>query len=574
MTTAVFPRPRSIELGTETTTAPVRVATDRQLPAQGYEITIERDLVTLVGADPAGLAYGRSTLAQLAGEHRAALPLGRIRDHPDLVVRGAMLDISRDKVPTLATLMDIIDRLGSWRVNQLQLYMEHTFAYKGHSAVHHAASPLTPDDIAALEARCERHHIELVPNQNCLGHFERWLQLDRYRDLALVDDDFVNPFGTRCHPMTLDPADPRSLALMRDLLGQLLPSFRSRKVHVGLDETWELQPDRMDAYVAWLATLRELPEVADHQLHVWADMITAYPEFVDRVPAGVTLCEWGYEAEHPFADHLALLDAAGPGVVVPGTSSWLSILGRTTNAITGIRRAATAARDQGWTAMVTADWGDRGHLQQQVISEPALAYAAAVGWCAATNEDVDLADALSRHSFDDPTGVLAAVLLDVGDAYLEFEPQIPNQATSVRHLYHPQVVLGKGRTEGLTLAACTRLSDRLGTARDALSRARPGRADGQLVVDEMRWSIDLVDLLASDARARLEGDGTVVAVDEATRRQLAATLDDLMDRHQALWAERNRPGGLADSQAWLLHLGEVYRSGRTVQGWGGWLEAT
>ena len=36
-----------------------------------------------------------------------------------------MLDISRDRVPTLATVMDLIDRLAGWKINQFQLYMEH-----------------------------------------------------------------------------------------------------------------------------------------------------------------------------------------------------------------------------------------------------------------------------------------------------------------------------------------------------------------------------------------------------------------------------------------------------------------
>jgi hypothetical protein len=570
----VFPRPRHVELGRETTTAPVRVAIDPRLPVQGYELVVEHEQVTLVGADPAGLAYGQSTLDQLTQGHQGATPLGRIRDHPDLLVRGVMLDISRDKVPTLDTLGDTVDRLASWRVNQLQLYMEHSFDYRGHSDVHAGASPLTPSDIAALDEMCLARHIELVPNQNCLGHMERWLRCDRYRDLALVDEAFVNPFGTLCDPMTLDPRNPGSLALVRDLLGQLLSAFRSRQVHVGLDETWELQTDQMDGYLHWLVALRELRELADHELLVWADMVVAHPRLVDQLPDGVTLCEWGYEADHPFADHIALLDRHGPGVVVPGTSSWLSILGRTTNATSGIRKAAAAARDGGWSAMLTADWGDRGHLQYPVVSEPPLAYAAAVGWCAATNEDVDLAAVLSRTSFEDPTGELAGALIDLGDAYLEFEPQMTNLATTVRHLYHPQVVVGRGRTEGLSTQACRRLMDRLGAAREAIGRARPHQPAGGLVVEELRWSIDLVDLMARDAEARLGVDGTIGAVPLTTRRQLARCLDEIVDGYGPLWAARNRPGGFQDSQAWLVHLGEVYRTGRTRSGWGGWVAAT
>ena len=97
-----------------------------------------------------------------------------------------MLDISRDKVPTMDTLFALIDRLAGWKVNQIQLYSEHTFAYRDHEVVWRDASPMTADEIRAVDAYCTERHIELVPNQNCLGHMDRWLQHDEYRHLAMA----------------------------------------------------------------------------------------------------------------------------------------------------------------------------------------------------------------------------------------------------------------------------------------------------------------------------------------------------------------------------------------------------
>ena len=48
---------------------------------------------------------------------------------PVLPVRGYMLDISRDKVPTMETLFALVDSLAALRYNQLQFYTEHTFAF-------------------------------------------------------------------------------------------------------------------------------------------------------------------------------------------------------------------------------------------------------------------------------------------------------------------------------------------------------------------------------------------------------------------------------------------------------------
>ena len=99
-------------------------------------------------------------------------------------VRGYMLDVSRDKVPTLATLKRIVDLLERFGYNQFQLYTEHTFAYSRHKAVWKDASPLTADEVRELDAYCSFKGIELVPNQNSFGHLERWLAFDEYRPLA------------------------------------------------------------------------------------------------------------------------------------------------------------------------------------------------------------------------------------------------------------------------------------------------------------------------------------------------------------------------------------------------------
>ena len=106
-----------------------------------------------------------------------------------------MLDISRDKVPTTASLERLIDLLASLKVNQVQLYSEHTFAYRNHPTVHAGASPLDAEEIRRLDAFCRARHVELVPNQNCLGHMNRWLAHEPYRHLAIAPDGFVDPYG-------------------------------------------------------------------------------------------------------------------------------------------------------------------------------------------------------------------------------------------------------------------------------------------------------------------------------------------------------------------------------------------
>jgi N-acetyl-beta-hexosaminidase len=142
--------------------ASVRTVTDADLPAEGYRLTVDNGAITLVSATQAGAFYGRQTLAQLRRQFPDGVPALRIEDWPDFANRGFMLDISRDRVPTMATLFRLVDLLAEWKINQFQLYTEHTFAYRNHREVWEHASPMTPAEISELDRYCQERFIEFT----------------------------------------------------------------------------------------------------------------------------------------------------------------------------------------------------------------------------------------------------------------------------------------------------------------------------------------------------------------------------------------------------------------------------
>jgi hypothetical protein len=247
----------------------------------------------------------------------------------------------------------------------------------------------------------------------------------------------------------------------------------------------------------------------------------------------------------------------------------MSILGRATNARNTCRRAAEAALAHGGTGYLNTDWGDNGHLQQPVVSEPGLAYGAAVSWCLETNADLDLHEALSAHVFLDPSGALADAVLALGDLHLAVTPQFPNMSALVMNLYYPQLPVGRSLTKGLTTAEVDVVEARLDEVRGLVARATPGRADAVRLVDEVEFSLDLVALLMRDLQARLAVDGHIGSVPAEQRDALGRDLDGVTERYRWLWLERNRPGGMDDSVAWLSNLGAAYSSGRPDPNWGG-----
>ena len=119
----LVPRPRELRFragGRARLEAQPRVQHDAALPAQGFEIEADEHGVTVFHADATGLRYARAALAQLR-EHDGPIDAFSLRDWPDFHVRGYMLDISRDRVPTRETLERLVGLLELLRINHLEL---------------------------------------------------------------------------------------------------------------------------------------------------------------------------------------------------------------------------------------------------------------------------------------------------------------------------------------------------------------------------------------------------------------------------------------------------------------------
>jgi hypothetical protein len=583
----LLPRPRNV-----TTTGRRVPGSDpvekrvSSIPAQGYRLVAGPDGVTIDASDADGFRHGRSTLAQLRHRSNSATPWAdgdgtvpecEITDWPDHLMRGVMIDVSRDKVPTLATLEALVRRLAGWKYNHLELYMEHTFAYSGHDEVWRDADPFTAAELAHLDRFCSSLGVDLVPNQNTLGHFDRWLRHERYRPLAVAPDGFDWMFGIRRSPTTIDPAKPGSLELVSDLLAQLTSALDKPRIHIGLDEPWELSGERSMEWAGWLDRLVRLDSLEGRNLLVWGDVPAGHPELMTRIAgladADIAICEWGYEGNHPFDDRLSMLEEAGVARwVCPGTSSWMSVTGRAIDMLENVRSAARAGEAHGASGFLVTDWGDFGHHQYLPVSELGLATAAAFSWCGSAHEDLeldDLAVLLDAHAFDDPAGGIGEALVALGSVHHLVTPQTPNMSPLVGHILFPQWPVGRGPTTGLSTSEIDAVEGALGSATRMLSTCRPARADGELVKDELRVAASWLELACRDARERLGGDGTLGSVPQASRDALGERCSELISDHRRLWLERNRPGGLDDSTAWLDHLKACYMSGQPDPSWFG-----
>ena len=542
----------------------LRLAPERVEHEQGYELLIAPAQVTVTARAEVGLYYGLCTLGQLVDQFGRELPAVEIRDWPDFAARGIMLDVSRDKVPRMETLRDLIDMLAGWKLNELQLYTEHTFAYRNHPDVWADASPFTGEEILLLDAYCRERYIDLVPNQNSFGHMHRWLKHPRYAHLAEVTDGFDTPWGRMDGPFSLAPVEPGSIELVRSLFDELLPHFSSGMFNVGCDETFDLGQGRSRAlceqrgvgrvYLDFLQQIYTEVTARGRTMQFWGDIIVEHPELIDELPKDSIALEWGYEADHPFAEHCPRFGASGiPFYVCPGTSAWCSIAGRTENALANLRAAAENGLRHGAIGYLITDWGDRGHWQTLPVSYLGFAAGLAYAWAWEANREIDAAAAVSAHAFRDWTGAMGRVAYELGNVY-HGPLAVPNGSLlfwtlqlSFDKLLSFADRRGPGSPENLQEAFADALPA-IDRAIAPLADARMDGPDAPLIKRELELTARLLRHAAR--RGLLAAEDPSIDL-SATRRELADDMRQIIHAYGDIWLQRNRLGGLRDSVARL-----------------------
>lgn len=537
----------------------------RAQDAQGYRLHIGSAGVAIEACAKAGLRHGLATLTQLLRQYASHLPLCDIEDRPDFAVRGVMLDISRCRVPTMRKLYELVDLFASLKVNHLQLYTEHTFAYFGHEAAWAGCSPMTHAEVMRLDDYCRDRGIDLAANQNCFGHLAHWLNLPAYRHLAETHGDWLFDVWPRSGPFSLCPTDPASLKFVEGLLDQLLPCFQGEFVSIGCDETYDIaygrskqvvvERGRESVYMDFVNQVVEACHKRGKRAMFWGDIALSKPEVLRTSREDLIALAWGYEGDSPFERWCEQIAACGRETwVCPGTSSWRSITGRTQERRGNLSRAAGAGKQAGAGGMLVCDWGDLGHRQQWPIALQGLAEGAARSWNAGS--PMNTAGA-SLHVFGDASGRVSDWLDLLGDLDLPLREvcgplsradrvRLPNATALFADMHtsmSQHVDVGDRR---LWQAMPERVQE--------LRRALPGPLNA-LLADELDHACE-VALFAAWRGAFKRGGPPTASV---ARPEARAWINQVIADHERLWRISSREGGLIQSTGYYRGIAEATR---------------
>ena len=250
------------------------VAINGSLGAEAHRLVISPDGIVIEAGGQAGAVYAAQTIRQLLPDDawRAArlprsepwaVPCAEIEDRPALRWRGAHIDVARHFVPK-RELLALTDALAAVKLNRLHLHLTDDQGWRIESRLHPALQEIgshrprsqvslgaerpriydeTPHggyytlaDLAEIAGYAAERGMALVPEIDLPGHSTALLA-------ALPELGAGQPpeGGYRVSPdwgilTNLVAPLPATMAVLRDVFGELISATGARYVHVGGDE--------------------------------------------------------------------------------------------------------------------------------------------------------------------------------------------------------------------------------------------------------------------------------------------------------------------------------------------------
>lgn len=400
---------------------------DQALAEKAYRVHVLPEGVTVSGGSDEALLNGVMTLCQWVQRHGVQLPALEIEDAPDLAARAYYLDCSRGRVPTLATLKRYADILCRYKINQWQLYIEHTYLFRHLSEAWRDDTPLTAEEILELDAYCRARHIELVPSLSSFGHMYKILSTKTCCELCELTDSEKKTFNYTYSGdhHTLRSDDARALAFITGLIDEYAALFTSRKFNICCDETFDLGKGRSAALVQEQGEhevyIRHVAALCGHLVKrgitpmFWGDIVYRHPETYARLPKETICLNWGYLPNQREDEIRTLAEMGATQYACPGVCTWNRWLPLMENSYKNIRVMCRHGQKYHAIGMLNTDWGDYGHICHPWLSVPGILYGAAFSWNAQEIPFDEINRAISFLEYGDRSETWVSALAQLTD---------------------------------------------------------------------------------------------------------------------------------------------------------------
>lgn len=372
---------------------------------EAYKLEISDSEIVIEAGSDSGMFYGVMTLCQIIKGGK--LECVSIEDKPQFKARGYLQDITRGKIPTLESLKKLADKLSEYKYNQMQIYVEHSFAFRKQKCMWSDADPITAEEILELDAYCRERHVELIPCMATFGHLYTSLEYNKeYKELESFGYEVEFSFIDRIFHNTLNVSNEDSFKFICEAIDEFLPLFSSDKFNMCGDETHDLCKDKSKGmlknsdvgrvYTDFVLKLISHIKSRGRRVMMWGDIIQKYPQYLGEFPDDMIFLNWMYD-KNPDEKITEMFAKTGKAqYVCSATWSWNKLVNNLDFSLNNIRNLYLQGKQYGAEGILNTDWGDYGHIALMANSIPAIIYGGSMAWN--TDGEKSIEDAMSEIS--------------------------------------------------------------------------------------------------------------------------------------------------------------------------------
>lgn len=399
---------------------------NKKLESQEYELIIGKNGILITGGDKEGLLYGIQTFCQIIDQKGAILPCLQINDYPAIKNRGFYHDITRGRIPSLASLKALADKMSYYKMNQLQLYVEHSFFFQDFSEIWRDDTPLMPEEILELDAYCKKLNIELVPSIASFGHLYKVLSTKTYEHLCELEGASLEKFSFvgRMEHHTVDVTNDESFTMIKKMLSEYMGLFSSKQFNICADETFDLGKGKSkdlaedigvnQVYVNFLSKICDFVVEKGLTPMFWGDIILESPETVKALPPQAICLNWDYNPEVTQDKVKTFYDLKVEQYVCPGVQGWRRMMNHLEYAYKNISAMCQYGHKYQVLGVLNTDWGDYGHFNHPEFSTAGMIYGAAFSW----SQDIiplnEINKQISKIEYKDSSEQFVSLVTELG----------------------------------------------------------------------------------------------------------------------------------------------------------------
>ena len=298
------------------------------------------------------------------------------KETPQFDKIGPMFDLSRNAVLRVDSVKTYLRKLAIMGLDSAMLYMEDTYEVESEPYFGYMRGRYSAAELKEMDDYAYQFGIELIPCIQTLAHLEeflKWGAVTAYKDTRgalLLESE-------------------KTYALLEDMITAATQSFRSKRIHIGMDEAEELgrgrflnqhgYKPRFELMKHHLERVLEITDKLGLEATMWSDMFlklasstgdvytsnTEIPEhIVNQTPDGIQLMYWQYNQTDKnhytkmFKQHQAFgrTPAFAGGIWV-----WNTFAVNYNLSLKASEAALMACKEAGVKEVFITLWGDDGY---------------------------------------------------------------------------------------------------------------------------------------------------------------------------------------------------------------------